>query len=204
MRPTLPGSAPVESQGQGVRPPLALGQRPWGAPVRLFEALLWHSRLFAVVAVITSFALWLVMLYITTVDAVYLIQSVLSYADPALGTEDRFSLRAQVIGGVVGVLDGYLIASALFIFSLGLYRQFVNRLAVAEETEVGGRLLDTNSYEGLKGRLANTIVLILIVKFLQLSLGLSYTTTGDVVLLAFGTLLIGGALYLSHNGTSHR
>ncbi len=165
-------------------------------PVRLFETLLWQSRLFAVVA---RFALWLVMLFVTTVDALYLVQSVIGYADPALGAEARFDLRAQVIGGVVGVLDGYLIASALFLFAVGLYRQFVSRFSTAEDSEVGRRLLTTSSFEDLKGRLANTIILILIVKFLQLALGLPYTSTTDIVLLAFGTLLVGGALYLSHH-----
>ncbi len=193
---------PTEPHPGVVLPPREVGI--WAAPARLFETLLWQSRLFAVVAVAASFVLWLVMLFITTVDALYLVQSVIGYADPALGAEARFDLRAQVIAGVVGVLDGYLIASALFIFALGLYRQFVSRLRTAEDSEVGKQLLTTNSFEDLKGRLANTIILILIVKFLQLALGLPYTSLTDIVLLAFGTLLVGGALYLSHhNGPAH-
>lgn len=193
-----PGDAPV-----AVSPPPP-GVGFWTVPIRLFETMLWQSRFFTIVAVAASFALWLVMLFITTVDALYLVQSVIGYADPALGADARLSLRAQAIGGIVGVLDGYLIASALFIFTLGLYRQFVSRLSAAEGSEVGRRLLSTSSFEDLKGRLANTIILILIVKFLQQALGLPYTSMTDIVLLAFGTLLVGGALYLSHNGTSHQ
>lgn len=184
-----------ELTGPAPREPSAVRSAVW-----LFETVLWQSRLLTLVAVTTSLALWLVMLFITTVDAVYLVARVLEYSAPALSSEARLDLRSQVISSVIGIVDGYLIASALFIFTLGLYRQFVNRLEVAEASEMAPRILDVNSFEDLKGRLARVIVLILIVKFLQLALSIPYNTTTDLLLLALGTVFIGGAIYLSHGG----
>lgn len=169
----------------------------------VFEAALWQSRVLTLIAVITSFAMWLFMLFITTVDAFFLILSVTSYVDPALDLAARTDLRAQMISSVVSVIDGYLIASALFIFTAGLYRQFIGNVRIAEGTEVASRILDTNSFEGLKGRLARVIVLILVVKFLQQALALEYDTTLDLIMLGFGILTIGGAIYLSHHSGGH-
>ena len=169
----------------------------------IFEATLWQSRILTLVAVLASFTMWLLMLYITTVDAFFLVLSVVGYASPELGLEGRTDFRAQMISGVVSVVDGYLIASALFIFTVGLYRQFIGNIRPAEGTEVAGRILDINSFEGLKGRLARVIVLILVVKFLQQALGLEYTTTLDLLLLGLGIFTIGGAIYLSHHSGGH-
>ena len=163
-----------------------------------FEAALWQSRFLTLIAVITSFLMWLLMLYITTVDAFFLVLSVSGYTDPTLDLEARTNFRAQMISGVVSIIDGYLIASALFIFTVGLYRQFIGNVRKAEGTDVAGRILDINSFEGLKGRLARVIVLILVVKFLQQALGLQYETTLDLILLGLSILTIGGAIYLSH------
>ena len=169
----------------------------------IFEAALWQSRFLTLIAVIASFAMWLLMLFITTVDTFFLVERVPGYLSPELGVEARTDFRAQMISGVVSVIDGYLIASALFIFSVGLYRQFISNLRQAEDTDVGRRILDTNSFDALKGRLARVIVLILVVKFLQQALGLDYTTTLDLLLLGFGILTIGGAIYLSHKSGGH-
>ncbi len=169
----------------------------------VFEAALWQSRILILVAVLASFAMWLLMLFITTVDAFFLILSVTNYTDVTLDLEARTDLRAQMISSVVSVIDGYLIASALFIFTAGLYRQFIGNIRIAEGTEVAGRILDTNSFEGLKGRLARVIILILVVKFLQQALGLEYDTTLDLLLLGLGILTIGGAIYLSHHSGGH-
>ena len=170
----------------------------------IFEAALWQSRFLTLIAVIASFAMWLLMLFITTVDTFFLVQRVPGYLSPDLSLEARTDFRAQMISGVVSVIDGYLIASALFIFSVGLYRQFIGNLHQAEDTDVGQRILDTNSFDALKGRLARVIVLILVVKFLQQALGLDYTTTLDLLLLGFSILTIGGAIYLSHKSGGHK
>lgn len=169
----------------------------------VFEAALWQSRVLTLVAVVASFVMWLLMLFITTVDAFFLVLSVTGYTNPGLDLEARTDLRAQMISGIVGIIDGYLIASALFIFTAGLYRQFIGNIRAAEGTEVAGRILDINSFEGLKGRLARVIVLILVVKFLQQALGLEYTTTLDLLIFGLGILTIGGAIYLSHRSGGH-
>lgn len=167
--------------------------------LHLFESLLWGSRWLSVIAVVTSLALWLLMLFITTVDAYYLARLAADYVNPALDVEARTALRSRTISSVIGIVDGYLIASALFIFTLGLYRQFVSRLEVAEGSEVGNRLLDVDTFDDLKDRLAKVIVLILIVKFLQQALALTYDSMSELLVLALCAVLIGGAVYLSRD-----
>lgn len=159
---------------------------------------LWQSRLLIIVAVAASLMLFLVMLFITTVDAIFLLRYVVVYADPTLSDAARDQLRLQTISRIIGVVDGYLIASAVFLFALGLYKQFAGNIEAAESSEYGNRLLDVNSFDDLKGRLARVIILILIVKFLQQALGLEYSSTLDLLYLGVGVLLIAGAVLFSY------
>ena len=139
--------------------------------------------------------LWLAMLFITTVDVAYVLGRTVAYA--GLGVVERADERRSLIAGIVGVIDGYLITAVLFVFTLGLYRQFVSRPEAGREKDAAALLLGVKSFHDLKGLLARMVVLILVVKFLQLSLEVSYATVLDLLYLAAGILLIGAATYLS-------
>jgi uncharacterized membrane protein YqhA len=162
---------------------------------KFFEAVLWNSRWLMVVPVLISLVLAIGVLIVTTVDALSLVGDMIGYAGQ--NEETRSSLYVQTISEVVSVVDGYLLAAIMLIFSLGLYELFINKIDAAEGSEVASRLLLIRSLDDLKNRLANVIIVILIVKFFQQALGLKYTYPLDLLYLAIGVVLIAAALYLS-------
>jgi uncharacterized membrane protein YqhA len=161
----------------------------------LFERLLWGSRLIVLLAVVASLLVSVGMFYVSTVDVIGLIGYIAQYA----GTHgaERLELRSSIVAHVVEVVDGYLLAAIMLIFSLGLYELFVSRIDVAEGSEFASRLLLIHSLDDLKDRLAKVVLLILVVKFFEYALSLPFKTPLDLLYLALGTLLVSAALYLT-------
>jgi len=168
----------------------------------VFEGVLWGSRWAILLAVIFSLILALGVLLVTTIDAIGLVGQMLSYFDLSLTEEVRSKMRLETIADVVGIVDGYLIASILIIFSLGIYELFLNKINKAEGSEFASRLLLIRSLDDLKDRLANMILLILIVKFFQQALNTKFTNAIEVLYLAVGVLFVAGALFLSARAKS--
>lgn len=165
---------------------------------KLFEELLWDSRFVVIFAVIASLLTSLAVFYMATVDAYYMLSHLLEYASPALDTAARSALRSSTITHVVEIVDGYLLATVLLIFALGLYELFISKIDMAEGTETSSNVLLINSLDDLKGRLAKVILMILIVKFFEHAIGLNFASAMELLYLAGGIALIGLALYLSH------
>ena len=162
-----------------------------------FEALLWRSRLVVLAAVIASAVLALIVFYISTVDVTYLFAYVGHYTDPGLSLSARADARVEMIAQVVDIIEGYLLATILLIFALGLYELFIGKIDRAEGSEFASRLLLIGSLDDLKDRLTKVVLVMLIVKFFQQALRLKYDTAIDLMQLAAGILFVGGALYLT-------
>ena len=165
-----------------------------------FERLLWGSRLIVLLAVVASMLVAMGMFFVSTVDVIGLMGHMLHY--PATYGAERLELRSTIVAHVVEVVDGYLLAAIMLIFALGLYELFISRIAAAEGSEFAARLLLIRSLDDLKDRLAKVVLLILVVKFFEYALQLSFKTPLDLLYLAIGTALVSGALYLSH-GKGH-
>jgi uncharacterized membrane protein YqhA len=168
-----------------------------------FEKVLWNSRLVVLVAVVASLLVSFCMFYVSTVDVVDLLGHIVHYGQGSAGAAGREAARTQIVAHVVEVVDGYLLAAIMFIFSLGLYELFVSRINVAEGSEFAGRLLLIRSLDDLKDRLAKVVLLILVVKFFEYALRLRFETALDLLWLALGVMLVAGALWLSHARPSH-
>jgi uncharacterized membrane protein YqhA len=160
-----------------------------------FERILWFSRLAIIVPVIFSLLLSIGMFYTTTVDAIVLFVTQLGYG--ALDEVARDSARLNAIVEVVSIIDKYLLAALLLLFALGLYELYVGPINAIEKSEFAKRLLLIKSFDDLKDRLANVILLILAVKFFQQALSLKYETVNDLLALAIGTSLIGVSFFLT-------
>jgi uncharacterized membrane protein YqhA len=167
-----------------------------------FEKILWGSRLIVLLAVVASLVVAMGMFFVSTVDVVELLGHMAHYA--SVHGEQRTALRSLVVAQVVEVVDGYLLAAIMLIFSLGLYELFVSRIDVAEGSEFASRLLLIRSLDDLKDRLAKVVLLILVVKFFEYALQLHFQTSLDLLYLAVGILLVSGALYLSHGTNSDK
>ena len=165
----------------------------------LFESTLWGSRFIVLSAVIASLLTSFAMFYIATVDAYFLLIHLLEYASPALSNEARAVLRGETVTHVVEIIDGYLLATVLIIFALGLYELFISRIGPAEKSETASNVLIINSLDDLKNRLAKVILMILIVRFFEYAIRIRFDTPLDLLMLAAGITLLGMALYLSHD-----
>lgn len=163
----------------------------------LMENLLWGSRLIVVLPVVFGLLLAIGVFVVTTVDSTELLHHMLQYLDPTLNAAERSEQRLETISQAVAIIDGYLLASIMLIFSLGLYELFVSKINKAEGSEIASRLLLIRSLDDLKDRLANVILLILIVKFFQQALNMKYQEPLDLLYLALGVIFLAGALFLS-------
>ena len=167
---------------------------------RVFEGILWQSRVIVLFAVVASLFCSLTMFYMATVDSFYTVVHFVQYADPAIPETDRVELRSQTITHIVEIVDGYLLATVLLIFALGLYELFISRIDVAEKSETASNVLIIHSLDDLKARLAKVILMILIVRFFEFAIRMQFKNSLDLLYLAAGIALIGLALFLSHEG----
>ena len=166
---------------------------------KLFETILWNSRFVVLLAVIACLGAAFGIFYIATVDSWVMLSHLIHYA--SLDDATRLTARANTITHVVEIIDGYLLATVLLIFSLGLYELFISKIEQAEHNETAPKVLVIADLDDLKSRLAKVILMILIVRFFELALRVeSFTSSIDMIYFSGGIALIGLALYLSHAG----
>ncbi len=175
-----------------------------GSLERFFEGFLWRSRLAVLVAVVCSLVSAFAVLYLATVDTWSMLIHLFEYGDGSLSDAARASLRSRTIAHVVEVIDGYLLATVLFIFALGLYELFISRIDLAYEDETASKVLVIETLDHLKDRLAKVVLMILIVKYFEHAIGMEFNTPMELLIFAAGIALIGLALYLSHAGGQSR
>lgn len=165
---------------------------------QIFEGALWNSRLVVLFAVISSLFAAFAMFYVATVDTFYTISHLADYASSSMSATDRADLRRDTVTHVVEVVDGFLLASVLLIFSMGLYELFVSKIDIASKSEASRKVLYITSLDSLKNRLAKVILMILIVNFFEDVTNISFDTPQSLLYLSAGIALIGLALFLTH------
>ena len=170
---------------------------------RLFEKALWNGRFVVVIAVVASMAAATAIFYIATVDVVYLVIHMLNYADPSMAIDVRKALHDETITHVVEVVDGYLLATFMLIFALGMYELFVSDIDEAHGSKTSSKILVIESLDDLKSRLAKVILMILIVTLFEEALKMNLTTPLDLLYLGGAIALVGVALFFTHKAETH-
>ncbi len=165
---------------------------------KFFEGALWNSRFIILTAVIGSLLAGIAIFYMATVDVVNLFSHALHYADVTLTNEARKALHDNTVSHIVEVVDGYLLATVLLIFSLGMYELFISDIDQAHGSKASSKILVINNLDDLKSRLAKVILMILIVTLFEEALNMKMTTPLDLVYLGASIALIALALYLTH------
>jgi uncharacterized membrane protein YqhA len=164
-------------------------------PEAAFESVLWSSRFVVLIAVFASVVVAVAIFYVSTVDTSVHLKDVIFYAKTPVAEHE--AMRTSTISNVVEAIDGYLLGTVMLIFAFGLYEMFISRIdRVGKEDRA--RVLMIHSLDDLKNRLGQVILLILVVKFFESSLALSYKSLLDLLILSVGILLIAAALYLTH------
>jgi uncharacterized membrane protein YqhA len=171
---------------------------------QLFEAALWRTRWVVLSAVIASMAAAIAVFYLATVDVFYIISHMIHYGDPALAEETRKQLHDQTITHVVEVVDGYLIATFMLIFSLGMYELFISDIDEAKGSRTSSRILVIESLDDLKARLAKVVLMILVVTLFEHAINMKMEQPLDLLYLGAGIAMVGLALYLTHASEGHK
>jgi uncharacterized membrane protein YqhA len=130
---------------------------------------------------------------ITAVDVVGLLSHASDYFVASI--EDRKVLKIEMVAHTVGAIDGFLLATILLIFALGLYELFISDIDEAKESGQSAKVLVINSLDDLKSKLAKVILMILVVTFFEVSLSMSFTSALDLVYFSLGILMVSLALY---------
>ena len=132
---------------------------------RLFENTLWSTRFMVLLAVVFGLIGAIILFIVASVDvfstANYVISTYLDHGHPEHFHED-------VVGGIIGAVDLYLIGVVMLIFSFGLYELFISEIDAAKCDEgKDNKILAIHSLDQLKDKISKVIVMVLVVGFFQ-------------------------------------
>jgi len=164
---------------------------------KLFEGLIWNSRFIVILAVVFGLIGAIILFVVASMDiwgvAVYTFNTIINHAHPEKFHED-------IVAGIIGAVDLYLIAVVMFIFSFGLYELFISDIDQAEGKN-GSKLLAIHNLDQLKDKIAKVIVMVLVVSFFQKVLHTSFTTPLEMLYFALSiTALAVGLFFLNKVG----
>ncbi len=165
----------------------------------IFEGTLWRSRLLVILAVISSLLGSMVLFIIGSLDMIDVLLKTWGYY--ILG-DHSYDLHAKVVGELIGAIDLYLIAVVLLIFSFGIYELFVSQIDEAKESE-SSQILEIHSLDELKDKIAKVIIMVLIVKYFQMVLDMSFNGALEMLYLAISILGLSLALFFLHKAGGH-
>lgn len=163
---------------------------------RVFEGILWSGRWSVILAVIGSMFTASIMFYLAAVDVYYLVNTVLDYPSIVDNTV-RNEMRASGIAHAVQIIDGFLLAIVLLIFSYGIYELYISKIDRAYEDESAQHLLRINSLDDLKTRLGKVILMILVVKFFEVAISVKFESMQDLTVFSVSIILIGITLFMN-------
>ncbi|OIP53521.1 MAG: hypothetical protein AUK54_08520 [Helicobacteraceae bacterium CG2_30_36_10] len=169
---------------------------------KIFENTLWNSRFIIILAVvfglIGAVILFIVASYDVYETAKFVINTYMTHAHPENFHED-------VVGGIIGAVDLYLIGVVMLLFSFGLYELFISEIDAAKDSNgQENQLLAIHSLDQLKVKISKVIVMVLVVGFFQKVGHTNYVGALDLLYLAFSITAVSVGLYfLSKVGKAH-
>ncbi|MBD3795153.1 MAG: YqhA family protein [Epsilonproteobacteria bacterium] len=164
-----------------------------------FENILWNTRFFVLLAVVFSMLGGITLFIVASVDVFGLVSNVI---DVYLNHLHPKQFHEEVVGGIIGAVDLYLMAVVMFLFGFGLYELFISDIDIAK-TSKSARILEIHSLDELKDKLAKVIVMVLVVNFFQRVLHTQYNGALEMVYFAISILALSLGLYFLHKGGKH-
>jgi uncharacterized membrane protein YqhA len=160
----------------------------------IFERALWSLRFIVILGVIFG-ALSAIVLFVTGSLEIYhiLVSLALDAVHPPT--------HEQILVGIIGAVDFYLIGLVLIIFTFGIYELFISEIDIARVEGGFGSILDIENLDDLKNKIIKVIIMVLIVTFFQRILSMEFTTSIDMLAMAFSICLIcAGVYFLGKHG----
>ena len=169
---------------------------------RMFEGSLWASRFMVILAVVFGLIGAVVLFVVASIDifttAKYVVTTYLTGAHPEHFHQD-------VVGGIIGAVDLYLIGVVMLLFSFGLYELFISEIDVAkDESGEDNKILAIHSLDQLKDKISKVIVMVLVVGFFQKVGHTEYNGALDMLYFAISIAAVAVGLYfLGKVGKKH-
>jgi len=130
---------------------------------KLFEHGLWSSRFIIILAVVFGLLGAILLFAIASFDIYHTMLYVVSVYTTGAHPEH---FHEEVVGGIIGAVDLYLIGVVMIIFSFGLYELFISDIdAAKDENGKENQLLAVHSLDQLKDKISKVIVMVLVVGF---------------------------------------
>lgn len=164
-----------------------------------FENILWNTRFFVLLAVVFSMLGGITLFIVASVDVFGVVSNVI---DVYINHLHPKQFHEEVVGGIIGAVDLYLMAVVMFLFGFGLYELFISDIDIAK-TSKSARILEIHSLDELKDKLAKVIVMVLVVNFFQRVLHTQYNGALEMVYFALSILALSLGLYFLHKGGKH-
>jgi len=162
---------------------------------KLFEGAIWNSRFIVLLAVVFGLLGAVILFVIASLDIWHVAVESFQVVMHIIPHPEHF--HEDVVSGIIGAVDLYLIAVVMFIFAFGLYELFISDIEAAEGKN-GSKLLAIHSLDQLKDKIAKVIVMVLVVNFFQRVIHTNFTTplemmyfAGSITLLAVGLYFLG-------------
>lgn len=160
---------------------------------RIFESSLWATRFMVILAVVFGLIGAVVLFLVASFDiyetAKYVLNTYLTHAHPENFHED-------VVGGIIGAVDLYLIGVVMLLFSFGLYELFISEIdAAKDEDGKENKILAIHSLDQLKDKISKVIVMVLVVGFFQKVGHTTYTGALDMLYFAISITAVSVGLY---------
>ena len=159
---------------------------------KLFENALWKSRFIVLLAVIFGFLGSVILFFVASIDVInvakFIVITFLEGTHP-----DHF--HEDIVAGIIGAVDLYLIAVVLLIFSFGVYELFISKIDAACTPDECNSILNISSLDQLKDKIAKVIIMVLVVNYFQRVLHTSYQTPLELLYFALAITALAVGLY---------
>ena len=163
----------------------------------LFEGAIWRSRFVVILAVIFGLLGAIVLFIVASLDIWHVTTH--TFHIIMSGTHSD-TFHEDMVAGIIGAVDLYLIAVVMFIFSFGLYELFISDIDEASGQN-GSKLLAISSLDQLKDKIAKVIVMVLVVNFFQRVLHTQFQTPLEMLYFALSIMALAiGLNFLSKVG----
>ena len=168
---------------------------------RLFEHGLWSSRFIVIMAVVFGLIGAVSLFVVASFDVYDTAKMVLTTYLSHLHHEH---FHEEVVGGIIGAVDLYLIGVVMLLFSFGLYELFISDIDPAKDDEKENKILAIHSLDQLKDKISKVIVMVLVVAFFQKVGHTDYNGALEMLYLALSITAVSVGLYfLSKVGHNH-
>jgi uncharacterized protein (TIGR00645 family) len=159
---------------------------------KMFEKAMWSTRFLVILAVIFGLVGALVLFVVASMDifgiAKYAFETITTGAHPENFHED-------IVSGIIGAVDLYLIAVVMLIFSFGIYELFISPIDHSREAQDDQKILSITSLDQLKDKIAKVIVMVLVVNFFQRVLHTEYSGALEMLYFALAVTALSVGLY---------